>query len=105
MEAGRRRGSAQMTLGQTAGTGLRFLRRNYLLLQYVQNNIRNVIDLTLRWTRNLDDSSCQFTALVTYSLGDHTELFSVGTVNGGGRDTEFKSILDYQWMAGIKYTF
>ncbi len=98
-------GLAQMTLGQTAGTGLKFLRRNYLLLQYTQNNIWNVIDLTLRWTQNLDDGSSQFTALVTYSLGNHMELFSVGTVNGGGKDTEFGSILDYQWMAGIKYTF
>jgi hypothetical protein len=96
---------AQMTLGQTAMTGLKFLRQNYLLLQYTQNNIINVIDLTLRWTQNLDDGSCQFTALVTYSLGDHVELFSVGTVDGGEKDTEFGSILDYQWMAGIKYTF
>jgi hypothetical protein len=98
-------GLAQSTLGRTAGTGLKFLRRDYLLLQYVQNNIRNVIDLTLRWTQNLDDGSCQFTTLVTYSLGNHMEIFSVGTMDGGGKNTEFGSILDYQWMMGIKYTF
>ena len=98
-------GLSQMTLGQTASTGLKFLRRNYLLLQYVQNNIRNIIDLTLRWTQNLDDGSCQFTTLVTYYLGNHMELFSVGTIDGGGKNTEFRSILDYQWMMGIKYTF
>jgi hypothetical protein len=98
-------GLAQMTLGQTAATGLRFLRRNYLLLQYTQSNIQNILDLTLRGTRNLDDGSCQYTALVTCSLGEHLELFSVGTVNGGGEDTEFKSFFDYQWMMGIKYTF
>ena len=98
-------GLGQMTLGQAAAMGLRFLRRNYGLLQYTQNNIRNVLDLTLRWTQNLDDGSCQFTTLVTYSLGNHVELFSVGTINGGGNNTEFRSILDYQWMMGIKYTF
>jgi hypothetical protein len=98
-------GLAQMTLGQTAATGLKFLRKNYLLLQYTQSNIRNVLDLTFRWTQNLDDGSCQFTTLVTYSLGDHMELFSVGTVDGGGKNTEFGSIIDYQWMVGIKYTF
>ncbi len=98
-------GLAHMTLGQTASTGLRFLRRNYALLQYTQNNIKNVIDLTLRWPQNIDDGSCQFTTLVTYSLGNHMELFSVGTVNGGGKNTEFGSILNYQWMMGIKYTF
>ncbi len=98
-------GLSQMTLNQTANTGLKFLRRNYLMLQYVQNNIRNVIDFTTRWTQNLDDGSCQFTTLVTYYLGNHMELFSVGTINGGGKNTEFGSVLDYQLMMGIKYTF
>jgi hypothetical protein len=102
---GRMSGLAQMTLGQTAATGLKFLRRNYAMLQYTQNNIGNVFDLTLRWTQNLDDGSCQFTTLVTYSLGNHMELFSVGTIDGGGKNTEFGSMLDYQWMVGVKYTF
>jgi hypothetical protein len=96
---------AQMTLGQTAGTGLRFLRRNYGLLQYTQSNIKNAVDLMVRWTQNLDDGSGQFTGLVTYFLGKHLELFSIGTVMAGGKDTEFGSILDYQWMIGLKYTF
>jgi hypothetical protein len=102
---GRISGLAKMTLGQTAGTGLRFLRKNYALLQYTQNNIQNTIDLTLRWTQNLDDGSGQLTGLVTYSLGNHLELFSVGTVMAGGKNTEFGSILNYQCMIGLKYTF
>ena len=102
---GRISGLAQMTLGQAAGTGLRFLRRNYGLLQYTQSNIRNAVDLMVRWTQNLDDGSGQFTGLVTYSLGKHMELFSVGTVMAGGKNSEFGSILDYQWMLGLKYTF
>ena len=93
------------TLGQTAITGLRFLRKNYAMLQYTQNNIKNKIDLTLRWTQNLNDGSGQFTTVVAYSLGNHLELFSVGTVMAGGENTEFGSILDYQWMIGLKYTF
>ena len=95
----------QMTLGQTANTGLRFIRKNYAMLQYTQNNIKNSIDLVLRWTQNLDDRSGQFTGLVTYSLGKHLELFYVGTVMAGGKDTEFRSMLDYQSMIGLKYTF
>jgi hypothetical protein len=97
-------GLAQMTLGQTAVTGLQFLRKNYALLQYTQSNIKNNIDLFLRWAQNLDDGSGQFTTVVTYSLGKHMELFSVGTVMAGGNDSEFGSILDYQWMIGLKYT-
>ena len=95
----------QKTLAETVNTGLRFLRKNYAMLQYTQNNIKNKIDLTLRWTQNLNDGSGQFTTVVAYSLGNHLELFSVGTVMAGGRNTEFGSILDYQWMIGLKYTF
>ncbi len=98
-------GLGQKTLGQTVNTGLRFLRKKYGLLQYTQNNILNSLDLTLRWTQNLDDGSCQFTSLVSYSLGNHWELFSVGTVNGGSKDSEFGSILDFQWMIGVQFTF
>jgi hypothetical protein len=92
------------TLGQTAITGLRFLRKNYAMLQYTQNNIKNKIDLSLRWTQNLDDGSGQFTTVVAYSVGNHLELFSVGTLMAGGKNTEFGSILDYQCMIGLKYT-
>jgi len=95
----------QMTLGQTGNTGLRFLRKNYALLQYTQSNIQNKMDFTLRWTQNLDDGSCQLTTLVTYFLRNHLELFSVGTLNFGSKDTEFGSILDYQWMIGFQFTF
>ncbi|MEJ2066678.1 MAG: hypothetical protein P8Y09_01670 [Deltaproteobacteria bacterium] len=98
-------GLAQMTLGQTASTGLRFLRKNYAMIQYTRTNIKNKIDLTARWTQNLDDGSGQFTGLVTYYLGRHLELFSVGTVMEGRKDSEFGSLMDYQLMTGVKYTF
>jgi hypothetical protein len=94
----------QKTLGQTINPGLRFLRKNYAMLQYTQTNIKNKIDLTLRWTQNLDDRSGQFLALVSCSLGDHLELFSSGMINEGGKNTEFGSILNYQLMFGLKCT-
>jgi hypothetical protein len=98
-------GLAQLTLGQTAGTGLQFLQKNYALLQYTQSNIRNNIDLVLRWTQNLDDGSGQLTNVVTYSLGKHLELFSVGTMMAGSKNSEFGSLMGYQWMIGLKYTW
>ena len=93
-----------MTLGQTANPGLRLLRKNYAMLQYTQNNIKNKIDIFMRWTQNLDDGSCQASAYMTYSLGNHFELFSLGVVSGGSRDTEFGSLLNYQVMVGLNYT-
>lgn len=98
-------GLARMTLDQTADTGLRLLRRHYGLIQYTQNNMLNVLDVILRHTRNFDDGSCQSTGIVTFSPGDHASFFSAATFNSGGGDTEFGSILRYQWTLGVTYTF
>jgi hypothetical protein len=97
-------GLARMALGQTADTGLRFLRKNYLMLQYTQTNIINKIDLTLRWTQNLDDGSGQLSTVATYFLGNHFEVFFTGTVTAGNKNSELRSLVDYQGMIGLKYT-
>ncbi|MFH1932931.1 MAG: hypothetical protein ABIN18_15245 [Pseudomonadota bacterium] len=96
---------SRLTLSQTADPGLRFLRRNYVMFQYNHNDIRDVLNLTFRWTQNIDDGSGQFISIVEYFVGEHTQLFSIGTINSGAGDTEFGSILDYQWMIGLEYTF
>lgn len=92
-------------LSQTGKPGLKFLRKNYAMLQYYQGNIKGKIDMTLRWTQNIDDGSGQFLGLLSYSLGNHWELFSSGIVNAGDADTEYGSILNYQVMLGLKFTF
>jgi len=97
-------GLGQLTLGRAINTGLRLLRKNYALLQYTRNNIKDCIDLTFRWTQNLDDWSGQLTALGSYMFGNHFQLFTVGTLNEGSGDTEFGGLLDYQWMIGLQYT-
>ncbi|HOP48665.1 MAG TPA: hypothetical protein PK874_13470 [Desulfobacteraceae bacterium] len=96
---------SKMILGQTADPNLRFLRRNYIMLQYLHNDIKDVLNLTFRWTRNIDDGSDQFVSIVEYYLGDHIQLFSIGTVNSGSGDTEFGTTLKCQWMLGLEYVF
>ena len=96
---------SKLTLSQTVDPGLRFLRRNYIMFQYNHNDIWDILDLTFRWTQNIDDGSGQFISIVEYFVGEHTQLFSIGTVNSGAGDTEFGSILNYQWMIGLEYTF
>jgi hypothetical protein len=51
--------------------------------------------------QNLDYGACQLTTLMAYLLHDHMALFSLATLTGGGKDTEFRSILDYQRTLGI----
>ena len=96
---------SRLTLSQTADPGLRFLRQNYVMFQYNHNDIKDVLNLTFRVSQNLDDGSSQFISIVEYFFGEHTQLFSIGTVNSGAGDTEFGSILDHQWMIGLEYTF
>jgi hypothetical protein len=96
---------SRLTLSQTADPGLRFLRRNYLMVQYLQNDIKDVLNLTFRWTHNIDDGSGQFISIVEYYVGDHTQLFSIGGVNSGSSETEFGTILDCYCMIGMEYTF
>jgi hypothetical protein len=96
---------ARLTLSQTADTGLRLLRRHYVLVQYVHSNIQDALNLTLRWTQNLDDRSGQFNYTVEYLLGNSVQLFAVGMVNVGGQHTEFRTFLDYQIMVGVELSF
>jgi hypothetical protein len=96
---------SRLTLSRTADPGLSFLRRNYIMLQYQHNEIMDVLNLTFRWIRNLDDGCGRLILIAEYFLGDHVQLFSIGTINGGSRDTEFRTLLDNQWIIGLEYTF
>ena len=88
-----------------ADPGLRFLRRHYLMLQVVQNDMADVFDLTLRWTQNMDDGSSRLTTIGEWHGGDHLKFFGIATINRGDRRSEFKRIFDYQLMAGMEYDF
>lgn len=96
---------AAFTLCQTMNPRLQFFRENYLMFQCHNNDIIDNLNLLLRWTQNLDDGSGQFISNVEYYIGDHTQLFSIGFINSGGKDTEFGSLVYYQWMFGVEYIF
>ncbi|MFH0728393.1 MAG: hypothetical protein V2B19_18910 [Pseudomonadota bacterium] len=96
--------SGNAALFQTADPGLRFFRQHYLMIQCLKSDIAGAIDLTVRWTQNLDDGSGRFTGIGEWSLGDHFQLFTTGTVNRGSRFTEFGRIFNYQIMIGMEYT-
>lgn len=103
--AGPMQGLSGLILSRTADPNLRFLRQNYVMFQYRHNDIRDMLNLTFRWTQNIDDSSGQFISIVEYFTGDHVELFSVGTLNSGGGNTEFGTFLECRLMLGLEYTF
>jgi hypothetical protein len=96
---------ARYGLLQTLDPRQRLLRKNYLMLQYRHSNIWNVMNLVLRYSRNLDDGSSQLIPILEYDLGDHAQLFLIGQQTFGPRESEYRSIVDQSWMVGIEYTF
>jgi hypothetical protein len=98
-------GIAAMTLSDTLSTGLRFQRRNYLMLQYQQPQIRGVLDLVFRYTLGLDDQSSQLIPVVQYGLSNHLQVFLVGTQNFGSLDGEARTLVDYAYSFGLEIAF
>lgn len=86
-------------------TGPGFSRRNNIMLQYSQNEIREIFNIVLRATGNLDDDSAQFITIMEYLAGDHLQFFLNSTINSGSEGREFGDILDYQVMIGLEYSF
>ena len=95
---------AQSVLGQTLNPRLRLLRQQYLFFQYQRTRMWRELDVILRFTWNLDDQSSQFNPILQYAVGRNIQLFLVGTQNFGGGNTEFRSLVDYSWTLGLKYT-
>ena len=84
-----------MTLMQTLDPRLRFLRRNYLTFQFYQVEIRDVLNVILRYTYNVDDSSSMLVPIVTYDIGDYFQVFLTGDQRFGSKDSELRSLIDY----------
>ncbi len=101
----RRDFAAVLLLAEAANLRMPLLRRNYLFVQWLDTNINNQLDMTLRYTRNLDDDSGRFVAVFDWAINDFTHLFALGLVSHGGERSEFRRYLDRQWLVGFNLTF
>jgi|RhiMetdeSRZDD1v2_1073273.scaffolds.fasta_scaffold03238_10 hypothetical protein len=82
------------------------IRQNYLLMQYAHSRLWDTtFNVTLRWIRDLDDSSDRIIGIFEYDLNDHTQLFVIVNGDTGTKNAEFGSLLHYSVMAGVRYTF
>ncbi len=95
----------RLGLAQTLDPGLTYLRKHYLMLQYQQSGIRDVLSVVFRYTYNLDDDSSQFIPIVQYDISDYLQLFLVVRHNFGPKNTEFRSPFDYGYQLGLQYSF
>lgn len=92
-------------LGKTAGNGLDFLRQNYLMLQYLNDDIIGSMDLVSRITVCPDDGSSRLYSSLSYDLTDHMELKLAGMLNTGGADASFGTYLDYQVQMALEFIY
>lgn len=98
-------GLSRQTLGQTMDNNLIFLRKNYFMAQYIQKDIFDIFDLTLRFVHCADDHSSRLLSYMDFYAGDNTRFFTSSTINLGNHETSFGSIFDYSLLIGIEYIF
>ncbi len=90
-------------LGAALNPGLPLLRRNYLSFQFLRANFRNRADLMTRYTMNLDDGGGTLAGYATWNWTNRLQLFAVGMLNNGGRNTESGRLLRDQLFVGIRF--
>ena len=98
-------GLSRRTLAGSVNTGTSFLRRYYLMVQVQEREIGNVLDVMLRYVRSLEERSGQVAAILEWQATKRLQVFSIGTIAVGAKDTEFNSILAKSFIAGIELHF
>ena len=99
-------GLSRMTLNDTLNNGLPFLRRYYLMGQYQVREIKNVLDIILRYTHGLEEHAGQASTIVEWRVSDRVQAFNINTIAvDRGRETEFNAVLAQSFLAGIELHF
>ena len=100
-------GSLAMELASLDASEAResLFRKNYLLVQYYDQDLMGLWNGLLRGTIGLDDESFSMFAHGEYNIGDHSQLFATGTIYSGDDESEFGSLLDYRAQVGIEFYF
>jgi hypothetical protein len=96
-------GTAAILLGTGLNPGMPMLRRNYLFFQFLRVNLRNRADFMARYTMNLDDGGGVLAGYATLNCTNRIQLFAVGQLNNGGRNTEAGRFLRDQLSVGIRF--
>ncbi len=99
-------GVSQMTLNESLNTGLPFLRRYYLMGQFQVREIKNVLDVIVRYMHGLEEHAGQASSIIEWQLTDRIQFFNINMVSvDTGRNTEFNTALNESFIAGIEVHF
>ncbi len=82
-----------------------YIRRNYIMLQFVDTRIWDKLNIVARWIADLDDGSSRSIGIVEYDIGNHVQLFAIGNYFAGSDESEFGSLLQYSAFGGVELNF
>lgn len=99
-------GLSQQTLFNSFNTGLPFLRKYYLMVQFSDREIKSVLDINLRYVHCLEDNTGAASSILEWKLSDRMLFFNINQIGFDYRkESEFTSVLDWSVMAGIEMHF
>ncbi len=97
---------SRKTLAQALNIGQPFLRKYYVLGQFQFRDIRSVADLIVRYLYNIEEHAGQASTILEWQLTDRIQFFNINSVAvSHARETEFRTIADKSFMAGIEIHF
>jgi hypothetical protein len=98
-------GLSAMTLAETLNPGMPFLRRYYLMAQVQEREIGNVLDVMVRFVRSLEENSGLASVIVEWQVAKRVQLFTIDSIAFGGKETEFRSLVEKSFLAGVELHF
>jgi hypothetical protein len=79
--------------------------RNYLLLQYNDQQIADRTSLVMQWSYGIDTRESSVTAVISHDAADRIRLLANLNAFTGGGSSEYHKYLDYAIFAGAKIFF
>jgi hypothetical protein len=105
-DAGALSGLSRNTLNESLNNGLLFLRRYYLMGQFQLLEIKNMLDVTVRYVHGLEEHAGQASSIVEWRISNRFQLFNINTIAiSNGKDTEFNAVIARSFMAGTEAHF
>jgi len=98
-------GSAMQQLARGVQPGSPLLRRHYLFVQYLHQNLMKNLNLVVRLTRNIDDNGMRGGPILEWRVGNRFKLFALGVFATGGAHTEFGRYVVRQGFVGLETNF
>jgi hypothetical protein len=99
-------GLSQRTLAESLNTGLPFLRKYYLMAQYQEKEIKNVLDVILRYAYSIEEDAGAATTIVEWKLSDRMSLFNINNISThNSKNTEYNALVRNSFMLGVETHF